>query len=147
MSRLAGVNCYKRMISLGLVLNASFGWGSAGKFEGEEHFSGLFGVELAGGKTGNDHGEGVPDRLCAAQRVKDMAAEAGAGADGGAAGAAELVVGVAEGAGGESGRLAAAAVGFDVAAEGVYGVGGVHGGPFRLNAKGRSECGLLFFNL
>ena len=125
------------------VLKASFGGSSAGELEGEEHFAGLFGVDLAGGETGNDHGKGVLDGARAAQRVKDVGAEARSRADGGAAGAAELVVEVAEGAGGESGRLAATAVGFDVATERVYGVGGVHGGPFGLNAKGRSECGLL----
>lgn len=69
MSGLGDVSCCNWLERLGLVLKASFGWVSAGELEGEEHFAGLFGVDLAGGEAGNHHGEGVLDRLGAAQRV------------------------------------------------------------------------------
>ena len=66
--------------------------------------------------------------------MKDVGAEAGAGRDGGASPATGPLVVEAEGAGGEGGRLAAAAVGFGVAAEGIFAAGEAHGGPFLLNA-------------
>lgn len=51
-------------------------------------------------------------------------------------GAVEVAVEVAERSAGESGGLAAAAVGFDVTADGVLGIFGVHWFPFGLKAKG-----------
>lgn len=78
----------------------------------------MFGVELAGGESGDDHGDGVLDGIGIVQGVEDVGAEAGADSEDGAARAAGFLVVVAEGAGGERGRLAAAAVGFGVAAEG-----------------------------
>lgn len=79
-----------------------------------------------GCEPGQDHREGLADRLSIAQGMEDVGAEAGAGADGGTAGAAELLVVIAEGAGSEGGRLAQEAVGFDVTAERVVGVVDVH---------------------
>jgi hypothetical protein len=58
--------------------------------------------------------------------MKDVGAEAGAGADGGHAGAVELLVVAAEGAGGERGGLAEATIGFSVAAEWIVGVADFH---------------------
>ena len=127
---------------LELLLRSSFFRGlaeeGAGGLESVEHFAGLFGVNAIGGEAGDDHGEGLLDGVGVAQGVEDVGAEAGAGVERGSAGAAELLVIVAEGAGGEGGRLAAAAVGLGVAAERVVGGWGSHGVPFGLNEKSRT---------
>ena len=96
-----------------------------------EHSASLLGVELAGGEPLDDHRQGFPDGLGVVEGMEDVAAEAGAGTDGGAAGAAELLVVMAEGAVSERGRLAETAVGLGVAAEWVFGVSGEHAVPFR----------------
>src|ERR1039458_8495084 len=99
-----------------------------GEPEGGEHFAGLVGVDLAGEDTVEDHGERQLDGAGVAQRMKHVGAEARPRADGGGVGAAEFLVEVAEGTGGEGRRLAAAAVGFGMAAESVFGTD--HEGPF-----------------
>ena len=109
-----------------------------GGLEGVEHLATLFGVDLAGGESGDDHGDGLLDGVGVAQGMEDVGAEAGADAYRGHPGATDLLVVVAEGAGGEGGRLAAAAVGFGVAAERVVGGWGSHGVPFGLNEKSRT---------
>jgi hypothetical protein len=73
--------------------------------------------------------------------------EEGLGAGRGAVGAVEVAVEVAECSAGEGGRLAAAAVGFDMAADGVFCIFGVHGFPFGLKAKGPHVCAALLFDL
>ena len=60
--------------------------------------------------------------------MEDAGAEAGAGAGGVGTGDVELAVGVAVDAGDERGGMADAAVGFDVAAERVFGESGGHAG-------------------
>ncbi len=92
-----------------------------------EHFAGGLGMDAVGGDAGDDHGDGLLDALRVVQGVQDVGAEAGAGAEGGPAGAAELLVEVAEGAAGERGRVAEAAVGLGVAAERVGGAAFGHG--------------------
>jgi len=72
--------------------------------------------------------------------MEDMRAEGRPRVDGGPAGAVQLLVEVAEGAGATGGRLAEAAVGLGVAAERVLGSSRVHGIPLvatGLNAEGR----------
>jgi hypothetical protein len=109
-----------------------------GGLEGVEHAATLFRVNLAGGEAVDDHGQRLLDGLGVVQGMHDLGAEAGAGADGRQAGSAEPLVVVAEGAGAKGGRLAAASVGFGVAADGVLRVLCVHLGSLPgLNAEGR----------
>ena len=97
--------------------------------EGRDHLAGDFGVDAVARDSGEHHGGGLEDGLGVAQGVEDIGAEAGAGAEGAAASAAELLVVIAEGAVDEGGRLAEAAVGLGVAAERVDGF--VHSGSLR----------------
>ena len=83
-------------------------------------------MDPVGCERGEDHGKGLLDGIRVAQWVEDAGAEAGPGADGGHAGAAELLMVIAECARGEGGRLALEAVGFGVAAEWVIGVADAH---------------------
>lgn len=82
----------------------------AGDPEGVKHGVGLPGVELAGGESMYDHGDSLLDGTGVMQGMEHIGAMAGAGAGNGAAGAAKLLVEVAERAGSESGRVAASAI-------------------------------------
>ena len=102
-----------------------------GHLKSVEHFSGGLGMDAVGGDPVDYHTEGLLDAVGMVQWVEDIGAEAGAGAESGPAGAAQLPVVVAEGAVDERGRVAEAAVGLGVAAEWVFGVSGEHAVPFR----------------
>jgi hypothetical protein len=130
-----------------------------GDFEGVEEQAGALEVDLSGGDGLEEHGGDELDRLGVFQRreLDLVLMRVGAGDDelvvvaaglgpdagflpggverldplGAAVGEMELVVEEAEGASAQGGRLAAAAIGFDVAAEDEIGVGGVHSGAFR----------------
>jgi hypothetical protein len=121
----------KTVVPLGLLLSPLFAQGFAevlrGDAEGPDHFAAHLGADLAAGEAGEDHGERVADGFGAAQRVEDVGAEARAGGEGARAGAAKLLMVVAEGAGAERRRLAEASVGFGVAAEWDIGPVEAHG--------------------
>lgn len=101
--------------------------------EGVEHFAGFAGMDAVARDSGEHHGGRLEDGLGVAQGVEDVGAEAGAGAEGSTAGAAELLVVKTEGALDESGRLADEAVGFGMAAERVGGDVQAHRFPFGIS--------------
>jgi len=103
----------------------------AGLLEREEHFTGAGGAELAGGEPGDDHRKGLLDRAGVAQGMEDVGGEGRGRVEFGRAGAVELFVVETVGARAVGGRLAEAARGHGMAAEGKLGLGPrVHWVPF-----------------
>jgi hypothetical protein len=100
-------------------------------------------MDTASSQCRDNHGERLLDGICVTQWIEDVGAEAGAGADGGPAGAPHLLVVIAKSAGSEGRRFALEAVGFSVAAKRVVGMAGVHGCSFfGLKWKGPQAEGL-----
>src|SRR5580698_8631625 len=91
-----------------------------------EHAICDFWMDAARGEPIEDHGDGLLDGLGIAEGMNNVGAEAGPGGEGTHAGAAGLLMEMAEGAGGERGRAATAAVGLDVSADMIFGITVVH---------------------
>ena len=114
----------------------------------EEHLASLGSGDSTTREARENHGQRLANGLGVAQRVEDVLAESRPGADAGYAGAAELLVEVAVGAGARGWRLTDEAVSFGVATDRILGGSGSHGKSFLdlgncpLNREGREALPL-----